>query len=246
MQVYEGRDDNRVVLDIVADVFRQLEASSGRSLSNSRFVAGVDRLQKQTDLSDDEIRKFLPDVRTVFSAAVGHAKSLFVFLDDFHVIEASNQPKLLSFLYSVCRGNNVFLKLSAIETLTRSWDSKTHTGLQVPHDAQTINLDYNLTMPDKAATHIEGIPRRSREILRPTIRSISLHKRGRSFAPRLDFCRCSSRRAEHVCSGYDKKALHREGVWSRFLKCQRCRIRNGPARNSEGFGRRCPGKNNRR
>ena len=32
-----------------------------------------------------------------------------------------------------------------------------HIGLQVPHDAQTIKLDYNLTMPDKAAGHIEGI-----------------------------------------------------------------------------------------
>jgi hypothetical protein len=157
MQVYEGRDDNRVVLDILADVFRQLEAGLGRLTAYSRFINSIDRLQKQTDLSDDEIRKFLPEVRSVFSGAVANAKSLFVFLDDFHVIEASNQPKLLSFLYSVCRGNNVFLKLSAIETLTRSWDSKTHTGLQVPHDAQTIKLDYNLTMPDKAAAHIEGI-----------------------------------------------------------------------------------------
>ncbi len=29
--------------------------------------------------------------------------------------------------------------------------------MQVPHDAQTIKLDYNLTMPDKAEAHIEGI-----------------------------------------------------------------------------------------
>ncbi len=80
-----------------------------------------------------------------------------LYPDEFHVTDISSQPKLLGFLYSVSRGNNLFLKLSAIETLTRSWDSKAHTGLQVPHDAQTIKLDYNLTMPDKAATHIEGI-----------------------------------------------------------------------------------------
>ncbi len=60
-------------------------------------------------------------------------------------------------MYSVTRGTNIFLKLSAIETLTNLYDSVNHIGLQVPHDAQTIKLDYNLTMPDKAASHIEGI-----------------------------------------------------------------------------------------
>src|SRR6202020_1910239 len=44
-----------------------------------------------------------------------------------------------------------------IETFTKTWDSQTHTGLQIPHDAQLVRLDYNLTMPDKAAEHIEGI-----------------------------------------------------------------------------------------
>lgn len=121
------------------------------------MVTTIQRLRKETELPDDRIRTFLPEVRSLFAAVVTQARNIFIFLDDFHVIDISNQPKLLGFLYSVSRGNNLFLKLSAIETLTRSWDSKAHAGLQVPHDAQTIKLDYNLTMPDKAATHIEGI-----------------------------------------------------------------------------------------
>ncbi len=37
------------------------------------------------------------------------------------------------------------------------WDPSSNSGLEVPHDAQLLKLDYNLTMPDKAKLHIEGI-----------------------------------------------------------------------------------------
>lgn len=157
MQVYESRNDNRVVLDILVDAIQQLESVLARSAAYTRIINAIQRLRKETNLADEQIRKYLPEVRSLFASGVAHVKNFFMFLDDFHVIDVSTQPKLLGFLYSVSRGNNLFLKLSAIETLTRSWDSKAHAGLQVPHDAQTINLDYNLTMPDKAASHIEGI-----------------------------------------------------------------------------------------
>jgi hypothetical protein len=114
----------------------------------------VARLKADAELSDEKIRDFLPKVRQVLGAASGN---IFIFLDDFHVIDGTLQPKLLAFLYAVARGNNVFLKISAIETLTKAWDPKNRTGLQEPHDAQTIKLDCNLTMPDKAEAHVEGI-----------------------------------------------------------------------------------------
>jgi hypothetical protein len=157
MQAYERRNDNGVVLDILVDVLNQLQAILARSVPYTQIVNTIKRLRAENDLTDDTIRRFLPEVRSLFTAGVAHAKNLFLFFDDFHLIDISIQPKVLGFLYSISRGNNLFLKLSAIETLTRSWDSKAHAGLQVPHDAQTIKLDYNLTMPDKAASHIEGI-----------------------------------------------------------------------------------------
>lgn len=157
MQVYEGRSDNRVVLDVLIDVLEQLRGLLTRSSSYTQVVNTIHRLQKVTDLTADQIRKFLPEVRALFATTAADASNLFIFLDDFHVVDPSSQPQLLAFLYSISRGNNLFLKLSAIETFARSWDSLAHVGLQVPHDAQTIKLDYNLTMPDKAAGHIEGI-----------------------------------------------------------------------------------------
>lgn len=157
MQVYQKRADNRVVLDVFSEILRQLTDLPVRLPVYSHITSALDHLRAQPELDDSEIRKFLPEMRQAFSPLQTGPNNLFVFLDDFHVLDTEMQPKLLGFIYSVTRGMNVFLKLSAIETLTKSWDSVSHTGLQVPHDAQTIKLDYNLTMPDKATTHIEGI-----------------------------------------------------------------------------------------
>jgi hypothetical protein len=157
MQVYQKRADNRLALDVFSDILRQLTDFPSRVPVSSHITAKLESLRAQPDLDDDEIRRFLPEMRQAFIPLQTGPNNLFVFLDDFHVLDTEAQAKLLGFIYSVTRGTNVFLKLSAIETLTKTWDSVNHTGLQVPHDAQTIKLDYNLTMPDKAAAHIEGI-----------------------------------------------------------------------------------------
>jgi hypothetical protein len=157
MQVYERRCDNKLVIDVINEVIRQLEDILRHFPVYSHTVSTIQRLHGDSDLSDDRIRQFLPEVRQLLAVAGQQVGNIFIFLDDFHVLDLAIQPKLLGFLYSVIRGINVYLKLSAIETLTRSWDVKEHMGLQIPHDAQTIKLDYNLATPDKAANHIEGI-----------------------------------------------------------------------------------------
>ena len=83
---------------------------------------------------------------------------------------------MLDVLYAVCRGNRVFLKLSAIETQARTFDPRTRHGLEVPHDAQVILLDYNLTIPDKATQHIEAIFRLPCNLLRSAIRTEDLYE----------------------------------------------------------------------
>jgi hypothetical protein len=60
-------------------------------------------------------------------------------------------------LYSICRGNQAFLKLSGIEQFTKLRDPASRQGLETPGDIQVIRLDYNLTMPDKSKRHIQEI-----------------------------------------------------------------------------------------
>lgn len=157
MQIYEKRQDAKVVVEVILELLDQLKDVLSVSPGYSTTLQRLQVLRNDESLNDDKIRQSLPEVGKLFAAAHGRNSSIFLFLDDFHVLDISMQPRLLGFLYSITRGKNVFLKLSAIETLTKAWDPTQRTGMQVPHDAQTVRLDYNLTMPDKAATHIEGI-----------------------------------------------------------------------------------------
>ncbi len=153
MQVYARRDDDGVIADVLREITSQVSPFVGEQ---STFTLCLAALQ-QPHLTEAEIRKELPALRRLLSHFATKGQELFIFLDDFHVLAESLQPRLLDVLYAISRGNKLLLKLSAIETLTRTFDPTTKQGLEIPHDAQIIPLDYNLTMPDKATQHIEAI-----------------------------------------------------------------------------------------
>lgn len=156
MQTYARRSDNRVIADIFRETLAQLSelVPTGSNMLMERLgrLASAD-----ADLNEQELRVLLPEIRRSLSAASGQRGGVALFLDDFHVLDQDFQPKLLGHLYAVCRGNDVHIKLSAIETLTKTWDGKANFGLQIGHDLQEIKLDYNLTMPEKATEHMTSI-----------------------------------------------------------------------------------------
>lgn len=151
-QTYSRRDDTGVIADVLFDLISELEATFGQS---PRFAD----LQNQIETAGEqvsEIKKLAPKLRREIRKLTSSSE-LFVYLDDLHVIQRNLQAQVLDVLYSVARGNQVFLKISAIENLTRSFDPTERIGLEVPHDAQAIHLDYNLTTPEKTTSHIEAI-----------------------------------------------------------------------------------------
>lgn len=153
MQVYARRDDDTVIADVLRDVLEQISGTLKEQKPLSELLSEL----KAPGVEVSFIRRLLPSIRRLLSAFAAQGRELFVFLDDFHVLAQALQPKLLDVLYAISKGNKVFLKLSAIETLTRTFDPSARHGLEVPHDAQLIRLDYNLTMPDKATQHIGAI-----------------------------------------------------------------------------------------
>lgn len=158
MQTYATRADHNVVPAVIADVLREL---------NNKGAIGdeVDLLVKKFDELGEkggrhvlrECDKLIPRARRVVGRLATISAPLTVFLDDIHVVDASIQPLVLSYIYSITRGNNAFIKLSGIGQLTKLWDSSSERGLQPTHDAQLLNLDHNLTMPDKSKQHIVSI-----------------------------------------------------------------------------------------
>ena len=153
MQVYARRKDVGVISDVLCEVLGQVSSLVG----NPREYDELLTMLQAPGVDEQFIRLKLPTLRRLLSHIAESSQDIFIFLDDFHVVAESLQPILLDILYAVSRGNRVFLKLAAIETLTRTFDPQTRQGLELPHDAQPIRLDFNMTIPDKATQHIEAI-----------------------------------------------------------------------------------------
>jgi hypothetical protein len=118
----------------------------------------VRRLEDRGEsLTKEEIAQTLPVFARDFLPFVKKRGQFFLFIDDLHLLHPSLQPFFLSGLYSFSRGNNVHLKITAIENLTRLQNETEQEGLQTPGDAQIIRLDYNLVDPGRAHEHIVEI-----------------------------------------------------------------------------------------
>jgi len=81
----------------------------------------------------------------------------FVFLDDFHLLDWDEQPKILHLVHGALKGANGWLKVAGLRSLLNHYSSGTHQGLQVPGDAQPISLDLTLENPEAAETHLKKI-----------------------------------------------------------------------------------------
>ena len=155
MQQYANRSDINVVPDLLHLLIQDL-VDLHAAQPASELLSHLHHMREDSRLEHAAVQSLLPALRTWFSR-LDLQPDLVVLLDDLHLIDESLQPQLLGDLYAVFRGNNVFLKLSAIETFTRTWNQHTRQGLEIPHDLQTIKLDYNLTIPDKATDHLKSI-----------------------------------------------------------------------------------------
>jgi hypothetical protein len=73
---------------------------------------------------------------------------VYVFLDDFHVLAPSEQPKVLHLVHGALKGANGWLKVAGLRTQLNYYLPRTRQGLQVPGDAQSISLDLTLENPE--------------------------------------------------------------------------------------------------
>ena len=158
MQTYSGRHDIFTVVEVLTDIVSQLQRYSSDQNDIGSFLSSLDSiLDKDESEGSDFINRLLPRLRRAFGRISSQYGSIFIFLDDLHVVSENLQPILLDKLYSICRGNRVFLKISAIEQFVKLRDPSSRQGLEPPGDIQIVKLDYNLTMPDKSKQHIEEI-----------------------------------------------------------------------------------------
>lgn len=158
MQTYSGRDDDQAIAAVMADIIDELSLSS---INRGKLDSIASEL-RQIGESDDaktflRLQRMAPRLKTIFGQHATVERPLTIFLDDLHVVGYELQPKILGFLYSIARANNIFIKISGVEQFSNVWDSRGRVGMEPPHDIQQLKLDHNLTMPEKSREHILNI-----------------------------------------------------------------------------------------
>lgn len=131
-----------------AAAFQRLELL--RSDLASERAAG-----KTTDVS---VGRRLPDLNEAFRAVLrGGLLRLFVYVDDFYLLPIDFQPHVLDLLAGMLRDCDGWLKVASIERLTRPFEPSSKVGLEVPHDANIIDLDVTLEDPESAQHFLEEV-----------------------------------------------------------------------------------------
>lgn len=158
MQVFAGRSDLRLVVDVISNIVQQLREHQHDGSAYQSALSQIELLERATEAEFPRaLQRSLPKLQSFVASVSGIQRVVTIFLDDFHVIAEAIQPNVLSVLYGITRGQRAYLKLSGIEQLSRLWDVHTRSGLQPNQDAQILRLDHNLTMPDRSKRHIVGI-----------------------------------------------------------------------------------------
>lgn len=159
MQTYSGRSDIQTVFSVLSEVFREIKPFSSDVEAVEAFESLVTGLSEEDSDKGlvSKLDRLIPRARGLLSGIASYDTPLTIFIDDIHLLEETLQPKLLSVLYSLARDNSVYIKVSGIEPLTRTWDGAVNVGMQSPHDIQVIRLDHNLTMPHLSRDHIKQI-----------------------------------------------------------------------------------------
>jgi len=82
---------------------------------------------------------------------------VYVFLDDVHYLPYNEQAQFLDKVHGLTRDNPVWLKVAGIRHQMRWFVPEPPTGLQLPHDANEIDLDITLQEPERARRVLQDV-----------------------------------------------------------------------------------------
>jgi hypothetical protein len=157
-QAYKKTTDESLILDVISDLARSI----GRVARGSKNLAeSAEQLEKfAQSVADGEIaaaRLSATFKRLVESLTRSAKADLFIFLDDFHLIQVECQPSLIETIHGSLKGAGGWLKVAGLQSLLKAYDPRSKMGLQTPGDAQVISLDLTLMDPEAAEDHLRKI-----------------------------------------------------------------------------------------
>ncbi|EKO3944204.1 hypothetical protein F7U70_003110 [Vibrio fluvialis] len=114
---------------------------------------GTYEASKETELSKqlridklDILKNDLSNIKELFSDVAEHiGKDIFLILDDFYFIRKDEQPYFIDFFHRVSKNIPLYLKVATIQHRSKLYiQDQNYVGVELPHDAQPIHLDYSL------------------------------------------------------------------------------------------------------
>lgn len=160
-QTYGSLTGEALAREVLHDVGEAIVEDSLRLLKEVSTVDPTVNLRKLIRrIVDAEIApgESVPSFkRAIAELSKAAGSSVFVFLDDFHLVNRDEQPHILHLLHGALKGANGWLKVAGLRSLLNAYSPKTLEGLQVPGDAQRISLDLTLENPAAAEMHLKAI-----------------------------------------------------------------------------------------
>jgi hypothetical protein len=158
MQPYTSSEDS-VLVDVLTDLAKEIARVTFR-----KYPKAASAIKKLDRFAHDLFKGAIEPDRA--SAALRRAISgitaeidteLFVFLDDYHLVHADQQPRVAEAIHGGLKGARGWLKVAGLRSLLKVYNPATKIGLQSPGDAQTISLDLTLVDPEAAEEHLRRI-----------------------------------------------------------------------------------------
>ncbi|KAA3624433.1 MAG: hypothetical protein DWP94_03725 [Flavobacterium sp.] len=125
------------------------EASAGFGETNTKVGAEVsEELESSKTLKIDKLnilRNELTDFKELIQQSSEYLdKDIFLILDDFYFIRKTDQPYFADFFHRISKNTRLYLKIASIKHRTSLYtQGETYIGMEVKHDGQSLNLDYN-------------------------------------------------------------------------------------------------------
>lgn len=160
-QAYSLLSGEDLMREVLYDVARALIDDIGRlAVARNVEVDTSELTRVADDLVEERISSSIAAPRlkrclTELTKKIGG--SAFVFLDDYHLVDYSEQPKVLHLIHAALKGANGWLKVAGLRSLLNYYSARDRIGLQVPGDAQLIPLDLTLENPEQAESHLKAI-----------------------------------------------------------------------------------------
>jgi len=169
MQAYSELAETALYREVLHDFTRKLAESAEEKLPPARQGTLVQKLRSFSEAvldSEKQISRAQPELNRLLAELTAAAESdVFVFLDDYHVLDEQSQPQLLHIFHGALKGANGWLKVAGLRTRLNAYDPASRKGLQLPGDAQEISLDFTLVDPVTAEGHLRTILQRFLQVV---------------------------------------------------------------------------------